>query len=281
MPRCASRALLTVALLLAVVAPPPAQAARVIALAPHLAELACAAGGCDQLVGRVEHSDYPESVRALPSVGDAFAINAERLLALRPSLVLSWTGGTAPATVAQLRRLGMRVVEIDIRKLADIEAALRQLGRELGQEATAEAEAQRFHDRLAQLAAQYRDRKRLRVFFQIEAEPMFTVNRDSPISEAITLCGGDNVFADLPQLSGTLGREAVLARDPDVVVWGRQDHSEGIEAFWRRWPSMRATRGGHLYAIDADTLSRATPRMANGIAELCAAMDRARQRPPF
>jgi len=255
-----------------------APAARVVALAPHLAELVCAAGACAQLVGRVQYSDFPASVPALPSVGDAFSLNAEALLALSPDLVLTWAGGTPASTLAQLDRLGLRSLPIDIRRLADIETALITIGGRLGTAADAAAAAARFHDRIDALARRYRSASRLRVFFQIESDPIFTINRDSPISEALALCGGDNVFADLPLLAGALGREAVLARNPDVVVWGRQDNSAGIEAFWRRWPDIRATRANNLYPVDADTLSRATPRMADGIAELCGVMDQARRR---
>ncbi|WP_428310991.1 cobalamin-binding protein [Hydrocarboniphaga sp.] len=265
-------------LLLALATPSLAQAARVVAIAPHLSELVCAAGACDQLVGRVEYSDYPAQVARLPSVGDAFSLNGEALLALHPDLVVTWQNGTPSSTIAQLDRLGIRRLDIEIRKLADIESALIAIGARLGTSATAKTEAARFHQRIAALSAQYKAASKLRVFYQIEADPIFTVNRNSPISEAIALCGGDNVFADLPLLAGALGREAVLARDPDVVVWGRQDNSAGIEAFWKRWPDAKATRSGNLYAVDADTLARATPRMADGVAELCGVMDQARRK---
>ena len=249
-----------------------------VALAPNLSELVCAAGACDQLVGRVEYSDYPAAVRALPSVGDAFSLNAEALLALAPDLVLSWHNGTPASTVAQIERLGIPTLQIDTRKLADIESALITIGERLGTAAAARAEAARFHARIGALRQRYQSARRLRVFFQIESDPIFTINRDSPISEAITLCGGENIFADLPLLAGALGREAVLARDSDVVVWGRQDNSAGIEAFWRRWPDAHATRANNLYALDADTLSRATPRMADGITELCGVLEQARRK---
>lgn len=256
-----------------------AQAARVVALAPHLAELVCAAGACDQLVGRVRYSDYPAAITRLPSVGDAFSLNAEALLALDPDLVLIWANGTPAASVEQVKRLGIPMLTLDFHKLVDIESALITIGDRLNTGAIARAEAARFHQRIAELGERYRQAKRLRVFYQIQAEPIFTINKQSPISEAISLCGGVNVFADLPRLAGSLGREAVLARDPDVVIWGRQDNGQAIADFWQRWPESRATRSGNLYAIDADILARSTPRMVEGIRELCSALDKARAKP--
>ncbi len=272
-----SRILLALGLVVPTLVASPAHALRVVALAPHLAELTCAAGACDQLVGRVSSfSDYPASVALLPSVGDAFSLNAESLLALRPDLVLVWANGSPAAAIAQVERLKIPTLKLSFNKLADIEAGLIAIGQKLHTMPAAQAAAADFHARIAALVQRYRSVPRLRVFYQIEAEPIFTINRDSPISEALSLCGGDNVFSDLPRLAGSLGREAVLARDPDVVIWGRQDHSDGIEAFWRRWPDARATRANNLFAVDADLLARSTPRMVQGIEELCSALDKAR-----
>lgn len=254
----------------------PAPALRVVALAPHLAELACAAGGCDQLVGVVAHSDHPAELRTRPVVGDAFNLNAEAVLALRPDLVLSWRGGTPAAVEAQLARLGLNLWPIKVETLADIGAALRALGARLGTAQAAAQAAAAFEARIDTLRRRYAGKAPLRVFYQIEAGPIFTVNARSPISEAIAVCGGVNVFAELPRLAGAVGVESVLAARPDVVVWGRQENSAAIRAFWARWPSIPAVRSGQLYEIDADLLVRATPRMADGIDALCAALDRAR-----
>ncbi len=258
----------------------PASAARVVTLAPHLAELVCAAGACAQLVGTVEYSDYPASVKSLPRVGDAFAVNAEILLSLKPDLVLSWDGGTPPQTVERLRRLGLKVQPIKVEKLGDIEQAVLRIGALLSTEDAACKTADDYRRRMDALAEKYRAAPRLRVFYQIQADPIFTINRDSPISEALALCGGINIYADLPRLAGSIGKEAVLAADPDVVIWGWQDDAHGsIEAFWQRWPQARAVRSGRLYAINSDTLARATPRMVDGVEELCRALDRARAQP--
>ncbi|MGQ0528522.1 MAG: ABC transporter substrate-binding protein [Panacagrimonas sp.] len=269
------RAWLCAALLLGVF---PAQAARVIALSPHLAELACAAGACDQLVGVVKHSDYPAAVRTLAQVGDAFAINPEAVLALRPDLILSWDGGTPAQSVAQLRRLGLRVEAIRVRSLDDVGLALLRIGALLGTEDAACTAEHEFRDRVAALRARYAGAAPIEVMYQLEPEPVYTINRHSPISQAITLCGAQNIFAGYTQLAGPVGREAVIAADPAAIVFGAQDDVEGIRRGWLRFSQMRAVRAQNLIVVNADTLARATPRMVEGAAQLCEALDQARAR---
>lgn len=256
----------------------PAQAARVVTLSPHLAELVCAAGACAQLVGVVKHSDYPDAVRALPQVGDAHAVNAEAVLALKPDLILAWDGGTPAQTVARFERLNLRVEPIRVRSLGDVGLALLRIGALLGTEDAACAEESHFRAAIDTLRTRYATTAPIDVMYQLEPEPVFTVNRDSPISEAMALCGARNIFADYRHLAGPVGREAVLAADPGAIVFGRQDDVDGIRRGWLRFPQMRAVRAKNLIAVNADQLARATPRMAQGTAELCAALDAARAR---
>jgi iron complex transport system substrate-binding protein len=265
-----------VLLLLLALAAPAAAADRVIALSPHLAELACAAGGCDKLVGVVAWSDFPERVRALPQVGDAFSVNVEQVIALRPDLVLAWAGGTPRATQERLRGLSLRVETVSIRTLEDVAAALRDVGAWLGTEAAARRGARDYSSRLQRLRDTHRGAAKIRVLYQIEISPLYSINRESPISQAIELCGGTNIFADLPSLAAPVNREAVLARDPQAVVFTKQDDVRGIRDYWRRQPPVAATRSGALYAVDGNLLDRATPRLLDGVEQLCGVLNDAR-----
>jgi iron complex transport system substrate-binding protein len=268
------------ALLTTLLVAPAAAAERVIALSPHLAELVCAAGGCARLVGVVAWSDYPESVKALPQVGDAFAVNVEQVVSLRPDLVLAWDGGTPREVIERLRKLDLRVETLAIRRVDEVADGLRQVGAWLGTPGSAEMAAERYAVGLARLRERNRGLAELRVFYQIEWNPPYSVNRDSPISQAIELCGGRNVFADLPSLAAPVNREAVLARDPQVVVLSRQDDVAAIREYWRRGPGVSATRVGALYEIDGSLLDRATPRLLAGIEQLCGAFSDARAKYP-
>ena len=249
---------------------------RVVTLAPHLAELVCAAGGCARLVGVVNYTDYPAQAARLPHVGDAFAINAEALLALRPDLVLSWAGGTPPESSERLISLGLRVEPVAIRGLADIADALEHLGDLLDTPAPARTAAADFRRRLSALKARYKTAKPLRVMYQIEADPAFSVNRQSPISEAIALCGGINVFADMRQIAAPVSKEAVLAADPEVVVYGQQDRVDDIVRYWGVLTQTAGARQRQLYAVDASLLARPSPRVLDGVERLCEILQKAR-----
>ena len=269
-----------VALLLALAGAPAVAAERVVALSPHLAELACAVDACDQLVGVVAWSDFPERVKQLPQVGDAYAVSVEQVVGLRPTVVLAWDGGTPRETIERLRGLKLRVETVAIRSVDEVAAGLRQVGAWLGTAVAAESAAQAYAARLAALRAAHAQDPVVRVFYQIETNPAYTVNRDSPISQAIGLCGGRNVFADLPMLAAAVNREAVVARDPQVVIYTRQDDVAAIRRYWQRGPGVAASRAGALFAVDGNLLDRATPRLLDGVEQLCAALSAGRAKYP-
>jgi ABC-type hemin transport system substrate-binding protein len=251
---------------------------RVVTLAPHLAELVCATGACAQLVAVSAYSDYPAQLKALPQVGDGFSINAEAVLAARPDIVLAWGGGTPAATVERLHRIGLRVEIIDAKSVDDVAGALLQIGRWLGTDNTARVAADAYRTRLAALREQHRADPPIRVVYQIETSPAYTVNRDSPISAAMAICGGVNVFAALPKLAGAIGAESMLAAQPDAVLYGGEENAAAVQDYWARLSATPAARRHALYAVDANLLTRATPRLLDGIEQVCGKLDDARQR---
>jgi iron complex transport system substrate-binding protein len=258
---------------LAAAAPP----LRLISLAPNLTEIAYAAGAGSMLVGTVEFSDYPAAAKAVPRVGDAWRVDPEQVLALRPDVVLVWPTGTPEATITRLRSLGLNVVDVPTQSLADVPRALRQVGRLAGTMPVAEAAARDFEARVTRQRARYAGLPPLEVFIQIDDEPIYTVNGRHVISEIVVLCGGRNVFADLPQLAPPISTEAVLAADPQVIL-STDDTIAEPQQFWQRWPRLRAVRSGNVYKLPSDLVTRAAPRLAQGVEVTCAALERARGR---
>ncbi len=257
--------------------PPPGTTthSRVVTLAPNLAELVFAAGASDTLVGVSAYSDYPPAAAKLPVVGDAFAVDRERLATLEPDLLLAWESGTPVHVVDELRRGGYRVETIRTRSLEDVARALRRIGELTGHADTADRAADAYDAELAAIADQYAGREPIRVFYQVSARPLYTVNGKHYVSELIQLCGGRNVFADLGELAPAVDVEAVVARDPEAIL-ASSDAGEDAFAQWARWPDLAANRYDNHFLMPADEIGRATPRLAAAARAVCEALDTAR-----
>lgn len=257
----------------------PAPARRIVSLAPNITEVVYAAGAGDALVGTVEFSDYPAAAKKLPRVGSYARIDIESVAALKPDLVLAWDSGNPPASVAQLRKLGIPVFVTEPKTLNDIPRDIERYGRMAGTESISLPAADEFRRKLTALHARYAARKPVRVFYQVWDQPLMTVNGKQIISDVIRLCGGVNVFADLPALAPTVSVEAVLAANPDAIIAGGmgERNAAWLEP-WKKWPRLKATAQGNLFFIDPNLLQRHTPRLLDGAEQLCAKLEEARNK---
>jgi iron complex transport system substrate-binding protein len=254
----------------------PAQ--RIVSLAPHATELLFAAGAGGALVGAVAHSDWPPAARKLPRVGDAAALDLERIAALRPDLVVAWPY-SSPAQLDVLRARGAAVFMSDPASIGAIADNIDKLGTLAGTRAIAETAARDFRARHAKLARDGAGGKRLRVFYEVWNEPRYTIGGRHLVSEAIALCGGLNVFAKLTIPAPSVTVEAVIAAAPDVIVGG-DDYGKRPPWLddWKRWPQVPAVRDGNLFGAAGDLLHRPGPRFLEGVEKLCADFAVARRR---
>lgn len=254
-------------------------ARRIISLAPHLTELLFSAGAGEQLVGVVAYSDHPQAARQLPRVGDSAQFDLERIVALKPELIVAWQSGNPPHQVQRLSALGIPVYRSEPRRLADISSTLRRLGTLAGSAERAQARANAFDRAVTELRTRYAGRPPLRVFYQIWHRPLLTVSGRHLISEALELCGAHNVYAPFDALTPTVDEEAVVALDPDAIVTGSVDPRgpDNLDG-WRRLKSLRAVRRDNLVVVDPDTLHRQTERVVDGVRELCEKLDAVRAR---
>lgn len=257
-------------------------ARRIITLAPHLAELVYTAGAGDRLVGAVEYSDFPPELRALPRVGDAFRLDYEAIASLEPDLILGWQSGTPGAVLDRLNELGYRVVTLEPGRLDAIAEHVEIIGGLAGTASAAINAAAQYQRELDALRQRYRNATALSVFYQISWQPLFTINEDHVIGEAIEICGGRNIFADLKELSPAISVEAVLSQGPDVIIASqfdsRQQTAESELANWTKWKNIPAVRDGNLFLLEADKMVRPSTRILAGIRELCETLDAVRAR---
>jgi iron complex transport system substrate-binding protein len=251
----------------------PAQ--RIITLAPHLAELAFIAGAGERLLATVEYSDYPEAAATLPRIGDAFRFDLERIVALRPDLIIAWDSGNPAAALSRLEDLGLAVWRIEIQRPADIPRAIRLIARSAGLETPAAASAA--EARLNELQTRYSGRSPISYFYQVSERPLFTLNGAHLVSQGLAICGGQNVFADEPVIAPRVALEAVLQADPDVLIAPSIPGAPDPLAQWDDWPRMQAVRNQAKILLPADEISRATVRTLDALALACRQLDRLRQ----
>jgi iron complex transport system substrate-binding protein len=264
-------------MLTSVVAHAAAPAQRIVSLAPHLTELAFTAGAGERIVATVDFSDHPAAARNIPRIGNAFRVDLERLLALRPDVVLVWESGTPAPTIERIRALQLPVVSFQTHRLEHVATVLREIGRLAGTSEVAERAALDYEKRIQQLRDEYRERAPLRVFIEVDDRPLYTVNGRHIMSELVELCGGRNVFADLNELAPAIGIEAVIAANPQVIV-STDDTVPDSAAVWGRWRHIEAVRTGNVYTLRSDDIARATTRLTVAAEAVCRTLDTARQR---
>jgi iron complex transport system substrate-binding protein len=243
---------------------------RIISLTPHLTELLFAVGAGAQLVGVDSASDYPEAARTQPRVGDYSRIHFERILALKPDLVIVWVGGNRAADIHGLEKMGLPVLHTQATRLDDVARLLRLIGQASGHAAAGEAAARTYSEQLAALQVRDAQKPPVSVFYQVWDRPLMTVGGGHWISDALVLCGARNVFADLRGLSPVVSREAALSRAPELIVGGSD--APDLRRPWQRFASLPAVKNNAFVRVDADLLHRPTPRLIEGVAELCAAV---------
>jgi iron complex transport system substrate-binding protein len=250
---------------------------RIVSLAPNLTEIAFAAGAGESMVGTVEYSDFPEAARRVPRVGDAFMVDFERVVALRPDIVLAWESGTPKPVIDRLRALRLRVQVFSTYRVIDVARVVREVGEVAGTSSVADPLALRFEQGFKALQQEFRGRAPLSTFIEINSRPLYTVNSKQILSEIVEMCGGRNVFGYLNDLAPQIGVEAVIAENPQVILSVDETATDVVEE-WRRWNGIEAVRTSNVFSLPANELARATTRLLDGARGVCRALETARQR---
>jgi iron complex transport system substrate-binding protein len=256
-----------------------APARRIISMAPHVTELLFAAGGGERIVGAINFSDYPEAAKKIPLVGSNAQIDMERVIALKPDLLIVWQSGNTGRQLEQLEKLGIPVFHSEPSRLDGVADSLSRFGTLLGTEKVAAAATAQFRTGIADLRRRYGKRAPVRVFYQIWDKPIYTLSSKHIINDAIALCGGENVFAGLKVVAPSVSTEAVLQANPEAIFGGDQhDPNDAGIGIWAPYRSLLAVERGNLFRLDGELLTRPGPRIVQGVAQLCEKIELARQR---
>ncbi|MEK1942658.1 MAG: helical backbone metal receptor [Pseudomonas sp.] len=247
---------------------PAAAQLRVVTLAPSLSEIMLELDAADLLVGVLDGGERPAALAQLPSVGRYGQLQMERLLALKPDLLLLWPDSISAAQRQQLLGFGIPLFEAQPQKLQQLAEQFQAIGERVGRGETGRQRAAEFRQRLAALKQRYQRAVPLPVFYQIWNAPLYTVGGEQIISDALTVCGAKNVFAELKLPAPQVSVEAVLGRDPHVIIAGDSAQLKG----WSKWPGLTAVRSKQLLVLPNKGIERPSLQMLEATEQLCQAL---------
>lgn len=252
-------------------------AMRIISLAPHITESLFAAGAGEKVIGVISNSDYPEAAKKITRVGGYPSIDMEKIVSLKPDLIVAWHSGNKQKQVERLRTLGFPVFHSEPHHPEDIASTIQRFGILAGTSHIADKKSLDFLQQLEKLKKQYSHKSKIKVFYQVWNKPLMTVSGQHLISEIITLCGGENIFNELKTLTPTISVESVINRKADVIVAGGMPtvQPEWLKQ-WQLWQQLPAVEKQQIYFIDPSLLQRVGPRILQGAEQLCVLLDKVR-----
>ncbi|AZF39537.1 Vitamin B12 ABC transporter, B12-binding component BtuF [Pseudomonas sp. R4-39-08] len=234
---------------------------RVVSLALSLSEIVVELGAADLLVGVLDGGDRPKELANVPSVGRYGQLDMERLLSLKPDLILLWPGSVGAAQREQLQRLNIPVYIAEPHSLEQLTGQVQAIAEQLGRGEAGRALADTLRQRLAYLRQRYQRAEPVRVFYQVWNQPLYTVGGGQIISDGLKVCGARNVFDDLTLPAPQVSVESVLQRDPELILVGDQAQLDA----WKVWPTMLA----RVRLVPDKGLERPSGQMLEALARLC------------
>jgi iron complex transport system substrate-binding protein len=240
----------------------PERVERIISLAPSLTEMVYAAGAGDRLVGVTTFCNYPPEAAAIEKVSDTQTPNIERIIALRPDVVLVTTASQLEAFASTLGERRIAVYVSNAETADAIFSEIEQLGRLFGTDSQARGRAAELRDRFRVAAEEVSDAPRPRVFLQISNEPLFTIGRASFLTDVIEKAGGTSVTREVETAYPKLSKETAAAMDPDVILLSDSEDNSGPNAVFAH---SKAVRDGKVYQVNADLISRPGPRIVEAL----------------
>lgn len=251
----------------------PVRVTRVVSLAPNLTEIVFAVGAGDRLVGRTSYCDYPPEAKAVAEVGDTLHPSLERIIALKPQVVLVSTSSQLEVFTQQLQNQNIAVFVSDPHDLDGIFRSIQQIGEMTGQKSQAEQLVSKLRERVNAVEQAVKNRALVRVFYQVSAEPLYTAGHDAFVTDLMRRAGAASVTADVPGAWPKYSNESALAAKPEAIILPTGGsmgsvNSDVTEAL-RQSPAVVQ---GHVYKINDDYLTRPGPRAIDGLEAMARAL---------
>ena len=251
----------------------PAKIDRIVSLAPNLTEIVYAVGAGDRLVGNTTYCDYPEQAKQVAKVGDTMNPSIERIIALKPQIVLVSTASQLEAFTNQLSAQQIAVFVTNPQSLDDVFRSIQTLGDLFNEHERAAGVVADLRKRADVIEAATKTAKPLKVFYQVSAEPLYTIGRDAFLTDLVRRAGGTSVTTDVPGAFPRYSDEAALASKPDAIILATGGSmGEANSAVVSALKNSPAVLNGRVYKINGDLLSRPGPRLVDGLEEMARAL---------
>ncbi|WP_153764466.1 cobalamin-binding protein [Endozoicomonas sp. OPT23] len=246
-------------------------ARKIISLSPGSTELLFAAGAGQFVIAVDKNSNYPLSVKKLPSVGGHKSVNVEAILGMQPDLIVVWSSGSSDRVIRKIEALGLNTLHLDAKEFDQIGSAIQKLAILAGTEKAAQKSIKQFNKRLSALNEKYSSKETVTVFYEVWRDPLLTINGDQLISKTIKLCGGHNIFSEAVVLVPTVSKEVLFARNPEVILGSEHQKSnrDSLREYWQQFSSLTAVKRQQIYTVPADLISRPTPRLLEAAEQVC------------
>lgn len=251
----------------------PLKVDRVISLAPNLTEIVFAIGAGDRLVGRTSYCDYPAEAKSVTEVGDTLHPSLERIISLKPQLVLISTASQLEVFTQQLHDQNIAVFVTDPHDLDGVFRSIEQVGVILAHDEQAKLLVQKLRERASAVEEAVKQKPPVRVFYQLSAEPLYTAGHDAFVTDLIRRAGGISVTADVPGGWPKYSNESALAAKPEAIILPTGGSmGTGNSTVTEALRQSPAVLEGRVYKINDDHLVRPGPRAVDGLEEMARAL---------
>jgi iron complex transport system substrate-binding protein len=249
----------------------PSLPQRIVSLAPSITETLYSLNLGERIVGVTEFSNYPDEARRKPKVGSYINLNIEKIISLKPDLIIAIADGNKKESVGTLERLGYSVYAINPRCVKDVFRTIVNIGKITGCVDRANKLIKELKSRINYIKSRTRGIERPRVFFQIGINPVVTVGKDTFHNDLIKMAGGLNISGNEKAKYPRYSIEEILLNTPDIIIISSMDRGGGFDRKkreWMKWKSIPAVKNGRIYVIDSDLVDHPSPRIIDGLEEL-------------
>lgn len=244
---------------------------RIVSLAPNITEILFRLGLDEEVVGVSIHCNYPEKAKSRMRVGSYISIDLERVISLKPDLIMATGAGNPREMIERLERLGFPAFVIFPKRFDDVLRSIRHLGQVTAKEKEALSIIDSMQRRKERVIERTKNLSRPKVFLQIGEAPIVTVGRGSFGDDLIRLAGGENVAGNDKEMYPRLGMEEILKRSPEVILISSMNPKGDYERVlreWERWKMIPAIKQGRIHLLDSDLIDRPSPRIIDGLEEM-------------